>query len=212
MPDLATNFPTSPEIQSVTFKVNTPSQISESFSGKIRRVGFGISYYSFSIKYGNLTPLQAGSITGYLSQALGQQFSFNIVLPKISFTKITAASAGGAQTTNTVNTSGTAARGSTSVTLTNCGANKNVLAAGDFFKFNNHSKVYMCVSPCTANSSGVATLFFSCPTVTSVPSSTIVTITNVPFQAILAEPEQLFDTGFGGITTLTIEMREVWGN
>lgn len=210
MPDLATNYPTSPAIQSVNFRIITPGQTSESLSGKLRRINFGVSYYAFEIKYANLTPLEAGSITGYLSQALGQQFSFNIILPKVSYTKITAASAGGAQTTNTIVTSGSAVRGSTSVTLTNCGANKNVLAAGDFFKFNNHSKVYMCVSPCTANGSGVATLFFSCPTVTNIPSNTQLTITAVPFQAVLAEPEQMWDTGFGGITTLSLSMREVW--
>lgn len=210
MADLATNFPTTPEIQSVNFQINTPSQISESFSGKIRRVGLGISYYSWEVKYGNLTPLEAGSITGYLSQALGQQFSFNIILPKISYTKITAASPGGAQTTNTIVTSGSSSRGSTSVTLTNCGANKNVLAAGDFFKFNNHSKVYMCVAPCVANGSGVATLYFSCPSVTNIPSNTQLTITAVPFTAILNEPEQMWDTGYGGITTLSLSMREVW--
>lgn len=210
MPDLATNFPSSPEISAVNFRVITPGQTSESLSGKIRRINFGVSYYAFEIKYTNLTPLQAGSITGYLSQALGQQFSFNIILPKISYTKILATSPGGAQTTNTVVTSGSAQRGATSVTLTNCGANKNVLAAGDFFKFNNHSKVYMCVSPCTANGSGVATLFFSCPTVTNVPSNTQVTITAVPFQAILDEPEQTWDTGIGGITNMNLSMREVW--
>lgn len=210
MADLLTNFPSTPEIQSVNFRINTPGQISESFSGKIRRVGFGISYYSWELKYGNLTPLEAGSITGYLSQALGQQFSFNIILPKISYTKITAQSVGGAQTTNTVVTSGSMPRGSTSVTLTNCGANKNVLASGDFFKFNNHSKVYMCVSPCVANASGVATLFFSCPALTNVPSNTQLTITAVPFTAILDEPEQFWDTGIGGITTLSLSMREVW--
>jgi hypothetical protein len=212
MADLATNFPTSPSFNAVNFKINTPSQITESFSGKIRRVGLGISYYSWEVKFPNLTGLEAGSITGYISQALGQQFSFQIILPKISYTKITAATVGGAQTSNTVVVSGTMARGSTSVTLTNCGANKNVLAAGDFFKFNNHSKVYMCVSPCVANGSGVATLYFSCPAVTSVPSSTQLTITAVPFTAILAEPEQSWDTGYGGITTMTLAMREVWGN
>lgn len=212
MADLATNFPTSPQIQSVSFTVNTPSQISESFSGKIRRVGLGISFYTFTVKYGNLTPLEAGSVTGYVAQALGQQFSFRIVLPRISNSKITAQSPGGAQTTNTVNTQGTLARGSTSVSLTNCGANRNVLASGDFFKFNNHTKVYQCVSPCTANGAGQATLFFSCASVSSVPSGTIVTISSVPFTVVLSEPEQTFDTGFGGITTLSLEMREVWGN
>jgi hypothetical protein len=94
--------------------------------------------------------------------------------------------------------------------LANCGVSKNVLAAGDFFKFANHSKVYMCVSPCVSNSSGVATLFFSCPLVSAVPNNTNLTITNVPFTAILTEDVQKFDVGFGGITTMSLAMREVF--
>lgn len=203
MADLATTFPQTPAFQAVSFRINTPSQISESFSGKIRRVGLGISYYSWDVKYSSLAAIDAGTITGYLSQALGQQFSFNIILPKISFSKAPN------QTTN-VPLAQAAARGSTSVSLTGCGASKNVLAAGDFFKFNNHGKVYMCVSPCVSNSSGAATLFFSCPSVTNIPSGTALTITAVPFQAILSEPEQLYDVTYGGITTMSISMREVW--
>jgi hypothetical protein len=210
MADLATQFPTTPSFAAVNFRVNTPSQTSESFSGKIRRVGLGISYYSWEVKYPTMTPASAGSITGYISQALGQQFNFEIILPEISYTKIDAATVGGTQTSNTVLVSGTTSRGSTAVNLTNCGANKNVLLAGDFFKFANHSKVYMCVAPCVANGSGQATLYFSCPVIANVPSSTPLTITAVPFTAILTEDVQAWDVGFGGMTNLTLSMREVF--
>jgi len=208
MADIATNFPSpangGPDFQAVNFRINTPSQISESFSGKVRRIGLGISYYSWEVRFPQLTAVDAGTITGYLSRALGQQVSFNIIIPEISYSKSPN------QTANTPGVAATSARGSISVTLNNCGATKNVLAAGDFFKFNNHSKVYMCVSPCISNSSGVATLFFSCPAVTNIPGGTNLTITAVPFTAILDEDQQSFDVGYGGITTMTLSMREVW--
>jgi len=204
MADLFSPFPTSPEGIAVNFRINTPTQVSETFSGKIRRVGLGVSFYSWEMTYQNLTPLQAGTITGFVSQALGQQFSFAIVLPRISTSKAPN------QTPNIPRLSANLAVGSTSCQLTNCGATRNVLAAGDFFKFNNHSKVYMCVSPCISNSSGNATLFFSGPAVQSATTNTNLTITAVPFTAILDEEAQEFEVGIGGITNLSLAMREVW--
>jgi hypothetical protein len=204
MADLFSPFPTSPEGIAVNFRINTPTQVSETFSGKIRRVGLGVSFYSWEMTYQNLTPLQAGSITGFVSQALGQQFSFRIVLPRISTSKAPN------QTPNTPRLSANLAVGSTSCQLTNCGATRNVLAAGDFFKFDNHSKVYMCVSPCVSNSSGNATLFFSGPAVQSATTNTNLTIRAVPFTAILDEEAQEFEVGIGGITNLSLAMREVW--
>lgn len=204
MADLATQFPTNPSFQGVNFRINTPTQTSESYSGKMRRVGLGVSYYTWEVQYPNLTPLQAGTVTGFISQALGMQFSFEIVLPEISYSKALN------QTTLEPIVSSTTAIGATNVNLSNCGLNKNVLAAGDFFKFNNHSKVYMCVSPCISDSNGVATLFFSCPLTSAVPVTTRLKITAVPFTAILAEDAQSFDVGVGGITSLSLPMREVW--
>lgn len=203
MADLATQYPSTPSFASVNFKTNTPTQLTNTMTGKIRRVGMGVSYYSWEVKYPNLTRLEAGSVKGYLAQALGPQFSFEIVLPTLSYSALTN------QTAN-VPRSAAAAIGSTSTTLTNCGANAQVLASGDYFKFANHTKVYQCVAPCTANGSGVATLYFSCPLVTAVPLNTNLTITAVPFTAILAEEAQEFEAGYGGITTMTVSMREVW--
>ncbi len=204
MADLATQYPASPSFVSINFKTNTPTQITATMSGKARRVGMGVSFYSWEVQYPELTRLDAGTVKGYLAQALGPQFSFEIVLPKLSYSALAS------QTASVPRTSATAAIGSTSCTLTNCGANGAVLAAGDYFKFNNHTKVYQCVAPCTANGSGNATLFFSGPLVTAVPSNTNLTITAVPFTAILAEAEQEFAVGFGGITSLSVSMRETW--
>jgi hypothetical protein len=204
MADLASQFPSTPSFTAVNFTINTPSQISNTLTGKIRRIGLGVSFYSWEVKYPPLIPLDAGTVRGFVAQALGPQFSFEIILPEISYTNLPN------QTANTPVLSSAAAIGSTSVSLTNCGANGWVLAAGDYFKFANHSKVYQCVSPCQANAGGTATLYFSGPLVSAVPTSTQLTITATPFTAILASNEQSFEVGYGGMTNMSLSMREVW--
>jgi hypothetical protein len=204
MADLVTPFPSNPSFTSVNFKINSPGQTTESMSGKVRRAGLGVSFYTWEVKYTNLTPQDYGTVIGFVSRTLGQQYSFEIILPKISYTK--AAN----QTSFIPQTSAAAAIGAISVTLSGCGAGKNVLAAGDLFKFANHSKVYMAVDNSVSNGSGVATLFFSGPLQYAVPSGTSLIITAVPLTAILAEDVQEFDVGVGGITSLGLQMREVW--
>jgi hypothetical protein len=197
-------YPAYPSFTSVNFKTVTPGQTSQAFSGKIRRVTLGISYYTWEVVYPRLVPIDAGTVTGFLGQTLGQTFSFEIVLPRISFTKSTN------PPVTTVRTTATVSAGSRQVSLTNCGSVKTVLAAGDYFKFNNHSKVYLCVSPCVSDSAGSATLFFTSPLVAAVPISTNLTLTAVPFTAIVSEDTQSFDVGTGGITSISVAMREVW--
>lgn len=204
MADLAFQYPSSPSFESINFKTNTPTQITNTMTGKLRRVGMGVSFYSWEVKYPSLSRLDAGTVKGYLAQCFGPQFSFEIVLPRLSYSALTN------QTASVPRTSAAVSIGAISVTLTNCGANASVLAAGDYFKFNNHTKVYQCVSPCTANGSGVATLYFSGPLVSSVPLNTNLIITAVPFTAILAGEEQEYEAGYGGITTLSVAMREIW--
>lgn len=204
MADLATQFPTTPSFESVNFTSNSPTQITNTMSGKLRRVSVGTTFYSWEVKYPQMSRLDAGTVKGFIAQAQGPQFSFEIILPRISYSALP-------NQTASVPRVGTAMSiGATSVQLTGCGNTQQVLAAGDFFKFANHTKVYMCVSPCVSNSSGVATLFFSGPAVSGAPTNTNVTITAVPFTAIFAEEAQEFEAGYGGITTMTLQMREVW--
>lgn len=185
----------------VNFKINTPTLQTQTNSGMTRRVGMGHSYYSFTISHAQLTPYEYGPIAGFISQQYGPLESFQIVLPEISYSKATN------QVTTTVSTSAAASAGVDSVTIPAVTAGKNLLRAGDFFKFANHSKVYMCAVSCVA---GDTTLYFSGSLVKDVPSGTQIVYDAVPFTVIFTNEVQQFEVGFGGMTKLELDVREVW--
>lgn len=203
MADITSQFPNTPAFQTVDFKVITPTITSETTSGKKRRVGQGISFYSWTAKYAPLTPRDAGPIIGFIRFAEGPLYSFEVVLPEISFTKCFAIAAN-------VATTASIGIGAVNVTISTSTINSEVLRAGDYFKFNNHSKVYQAVLNCNSNGSGAATLFFASPTVSNVSSGTGLTINNVPFTAIIDSTEQDITVGLGGMTEVEVKMREVW--
>jgi hypothetical protein len=193
-------YPTNPTFQAVNFRINTPTLSSETLSGKTRRVGMGVSFYTFAAQYNNMTDFDMGPIVGFLHAQYGQLEDFQIVLPRISFSKA------GNQTTNTVTTTQARTTGQNSVTVTGPSAGQSLLLAGDFFKFNNHSKVYMCTTDWTPGQP----LRFAGSLVSDVPSGTALTITNVPFTVILDNDVQEFQVGLGGISQLQVDFREVW--
>jgi hypothetical protein len=89
--------------------------------------------------------------------------------------------------------------------------NKNqVLRAGDFFKFNNHSKVYMAVDDLNSDASGQGTLNFAGGLVVSVPNATAITVDAVPFTVIMDSDVQEYTVGSGGMTEYSFQCREVW--
>lgn len=193
-------YPVSPAFNAVNFKINTPTLMTQTNSGMTRRVGMGHSYYSFTVKYANLTRYDYGPIAGYISQLYGPLESFEIILPELSYSKATN------QTSTTVTTSAVASAGADNVAVTGVGSGKNLLRAGDFFKFANHSKVYMCTTTWTTGNP----LFFSGSLVKDVPSGTALVINEVPFTVILDGEAQEVEVGIGGITQIQLNMREVW--
>jgi len=205
MADIGALYPDSPSFETVNFKVNTPTLTSETFSGKLRRVGMGVSYYSWEVKYPSMTPLEAGTVQGFVAQTLGSQFSFLISIPKVSFSKL-----GQLQNTAAVFCANAAPVGSTQINFTGAQPTKFLFAAGDFVSFQNHSKVYQVVAPVQASSAGNGTIFFSCPLVTAVPLNAQINFNNIYFTAVMAENVQEWDVGVGGITGMSLSMREVW--
>lgn len=193
-------FPSSPGFEAVNFRINTPTLTSETLSGKKRRVGMGHSFYSFTVKFPNQTAYNMGPVLGFVAAQYGQLDNFAVVLPEISFTKNTTLGS------ITVTTSSAKAVGDNSVPVSGFTSGDTFLFAGDFFKFSNHSKVYMC----TADFVPGQPLFFSGSLVSAVPSGTQIIFNAVPFNVILDNDIQEFDVGFGGITTLQLDMREVW--
>lgn len=203
MADLTSQFPVTTGFTAVDFRVVNPNITSQTNSGKIRRVGQGTSYYVWTAKFPPVTPREFGPIAGFIAQGFGQLYSFEILLPEISYSKTISQSVA-------PTTVGTIPAGAVNVALRGCSVSSEVLRAGDFFKFNNHSKVYQATINCNSNSSGNATLYFAGTTVSNVPAGTGLTITSVPFTAILSESEQAYAISQGGIASLTLEMREVW--
>lgn len=195
-------YPTNPTFQSVNFRINTPTLSAETLSGKTQRVGMGHSFYTFGAKYTNMTDYDLGPIAGFLAAQYGGLEEFQIVLPRISFTKSQT------QTTNSVTAASSYSKGVNQVNLSHSlSAGQTVLLAGDFFKFANHSKVYMCTADFTQ---GDTTLYFSGSLVEDVSSGTALVITSVPFTVILDNEVQEYQTGVGGISTLQVDFREVW--
>lgn len=193
-------YPSNPTFQTVNFRINTPTLTSETLSGKTRRVGMGVSFYTFAAQYNNMTDFDMGPIVGFLAAQYGALEDFQIVLPRISFTK------SGNQTATTVTTTQAYTVGQNAVAVTGVTAGKQLLLAGDFFKFANHSKVYMATRDWAPGES----LLFSGSLVRDVPQGTALVITNVPFTVILDNDIQEFQVGIGGISQLQVDFREVW--
>ena len=118
MADIASQYPTSPSFNKVTISTNTPTLATETFSGKTRRVGQGHTFYNWQIKYPTLTDREAGLVEGFLAQTYGSLFSFEIVLPEVSYSKSTNPPSTTPATTTSY------AAGAKSVALDNCGATK----------------------------------------------------------------------------------------
>jgi hypothetical protein len=184
----------------VGFKINTPTLSTRTNSGKTRRVGQGHSFYSFTIKHPSLTRYEYGPIAGFIAAQYGPLENFQVILPEISFSKV------GNQTTTTVTTSAAFLAGVEQVTVTGVATGKNLLRAGDFFKFANHSKVYMCTQTWVTGEP----LHFSGSLVADVPSGTALVINNVPFTVIFENEVQEFEVGIGGMAQVTLDLRESW--
>lgn len=202
MADLVTQFPVDLGFAATNFNTITPALVSETNSGKIRRAGFGHSYYTWECQFPTLTFDQAKYVQGFLAQAAGQIFSFEIVMPKLSYSAA-------ANATSTL-THGAASAGARSVSVTGT-ANHQVIKSGDFFKFSGHTKVYQATTDLTLSAGGTGTLNFSGGLVQAISSSGTVSRNAFPWTACVEEDTQAVEYGAGGLSRLSVKMREVWG-
>jgi hypothetical protein len=201
------NSSTNVSFTAVNFQVVSPTLTTESFSGKVRRIGQGHQYYTFGVKLPPLTPYQFGPVAAFLAGQYGQVDSFTIQLPHLSYnTGANAAFIG-----SPVISGGAVAIGSKSATIQGMTANKTqVLRAGDYFKFANHDKVYMAIADLNSGGAGTGTLNFAGSLVTAVPSGTAITHDSVPFTVIMESDVQEYSLGAGGMTQYEFKCREVW--
>lgn len=216
-------LPTSPGFVATNFKINNATQTSTTFGGKSRRVGLGSTFYSFTVKYPQMTRDQAQPIVAFLASQYGMLDSFEVLLPvesypRANYTGSTVSVTGGTDSFKIENTSMTGyAPGKRAVNVTGATANAALLKAGDFFKFNYtsgsgntvHTKTYMAIADVTANSSGTATINFAGSAVLGIPNGTQLTLNTVPFTVILTGDQTTYETGIGKIYNMEFDVREL---
>jgi hypothetical protein len=211
------NTSTGRTFEAVDFQIVAPTLTTESFSGKVRRVGQGHQFYTFGLKMPPMTPYQFGPVIAFITRQYGQVDSFTVSLPEISYNTGQNASSIGNPVVRGYRLEGgqlvtqAPPLGYKNVDLSGMVPNKlQVLRAGDFFRFAGHSKVYMAVFDLNSDGGGTGTLAFSGGLVAPVPLGQGIFTNDVKFTVILDSDIQEYNLGYGGMTQYSFRCREVW--
>jgi hypothetical protein len=180
---MAGTYPTSPEFASVGFASEQKTITSTTDSGKIFSVQVDGQRFKFSASYPPMNRSEFAPVYAFIMKQRSQKETFQIALPDLKNAK--------GDVSGVVETNGTASAGDTSVTVDGM---TGTLKAGDFIKFNGHSKVYMVVADATA-SAGSATLTIEPPLRENLSDNEVITYDGVEFTVRLTNDVQEFNTG-----------------
>ena len=180
---MAGTYPTSPEFASVGFASEQKTITSTTDSGKMFSVQVDGQRFKFSASYPPMNRSEFAPVYAFIMKQRSQKETFQISLPDLKNAK--------GDVSGVVETNGTANAGDTSVTVDGM---TGTLKAGDFVKFNGHSKVYMVVADATA-SAGSATLTIEPPLRENLSDNEVVTYDGVEFTVRLTNDVQEFNTG-----------------
>jgi len=156
--------------------------ISKSLSGKklsrqIQNQRFG---FTASIITGKRSDIY-GELMAFIIKQRSSKENFTIVPPEVEDAR---GNVSGAVLVNGVHSVGD--------TTIDVDGMTGTLKAGDFIKFNGHTKVYMVVADATADVSNEATLTIEPPLISALSNNEAVSYDNVPFQVHLTNDLQEF--------------------
>ena len=180
---MAGTYPTTPEFASIGFASEQKTITSTTDSGKMFAVQVDGQRFKFSASYPPMSRSEFAPVYAFIMKQRSQKETFQIALPDLKNAK--------GDVSGVVETNGTASAGDTSVTVDGM---TGTLKAGDFVKFNGHSKVYMVVADATA-SAGSATLTIEPPLRENLSDNEVVTYDGVEFTVRLTNDVQEFNTG-----------------
>ena len=127
-----------------------------------------------------------GELMAFIVKQRSGKETFTIIPPEIEDAR--------GNETGTILVDGVHAVGDTTIALDGfAGDGAGRFLAGDFIKFNSHSKIYMVVSDVTS-SSNAATVTIEPPIITALANNGAVTYDNVPFTVYLTSDLQEFGT------------------
>lgn len=186
-------FPSSPGFRAINMRGINRNYVSETTSGRRQARNRGGQQWAFTAQFPPMKRSTFNPILAFVTNQDGAFETFQIVLPELS-------DASGS-VSGSVLANGAASIGDTSLNIDGI---TGTLASGDFFKFANHSKVYMA----TADRAGAGSLSFKPPLVAAVADNEAITYDSVPFTVRLENDVQEFDGGVGGIYGFELDMVE----
>jgi len=175
-------LPTSPEFKSIGFTSEQKTITSTTDSGKMFSTQIDGQRFSFTASYPTMTRATFSPVLAFIMKQRSQQNTFQVSLPDIKDAKGTIS--------GTVLVVAAHSAGDTTIAVD---AMTGSLLAGDFVKFNSHSKVYMVVADVTA-SVGAATLTIEPPLREALLDNEVVTYDGVEFTVRLSNDVQQFKT------------------
>lgn len=170
-------YPASPEASRINITSLNLNLMSESLSGRRQVRGIGSQRWAITASYNPMTRAEFAPVYTFIIKQRGMFESFQFVPPVVA---VQSGTASGSKKVN-----GALSIGATSMNLQ---GGSGTLKAGDFFKFANHSKVYMF----TADRNGNGNVTFEPPLIATVADDEGLVITNVPFTVRLNNDVQQY--------------------
>ncbi len=195
-------LPTSPVFNAMNFKSEVNTLISVSDSGRRFARQIDNQRWKFTCSYKLLTRAEFAPILAFITKQKGQKETFTVIPPKIK-------DALGSETT-TISVNGSHTAGDSTIAIDGFNADSaGSLKAGDFIKFQNHTKIYMVVADVTP-SSNAATVTIEPPLIEALANDETVTYDNVPFTVYLESSVQQYSLGINDLYNYDFDVCEAF--
>ena len=195
-------LPTSPVFNAMNFKSEVNTLISVSDSGRRFARQIDNQRWKFTCSYKLLTRAEFAPILAFITKQKGQKETFTVIPPKIK-------DALGSETT-TISVNGSHTAGDSTIAIDGFNADSaDSLKAGDFIKFQNHTKIYMVVADVTP-SSNAATVTIEPPLIEALANDETVTYDNVPFTVYLESSVQQYSLGINDLYNYDFDVCEAF--
>ena len=156
-----------------------------------------------NVSFPPMTRAEFAPIYAFSVKQKGQYETFTYVPPTISTTR------GSSGETPVVN--GAISAGAVTASVDGLTAStSNILRAGDFIKFSDHTKIYMVTDDMSSDGSGDATLNFHPAATEAIPDDATITIASVPFTVSFQDDVREYGTNYTNLYSYEINLIEVY--
>ena len=172
------------EFEAINIRSEQKTLVSKTHSGKTFRRQIDGQRWLFTVQYPNIKRSDFAAVQAFIVKQRGSKEDFTITFPSYLNAQ--------GNETGSVLVNGVHAVGDTTIAMDAFAADgAGRFKAGDFIKFNAHSKVYMVVEDVTS-SSNAATVTIEPPLTTALSNNEAVIYDSVPFTVFLTNDVQEF--------------------